>query len=164
MNFTQLGNRLLGFLLGLFSNKGLSRAAGYGLGLPAVFLFTACDTSGECGDSNCSFDEPFEAMLYIKSTINSENPRVPIAVFRGNYDDRVLLFRDTLTSDLHYYWLPVDFRYSVEARYEQAGRTIIAVDDARVTRDSEWECGERCWTLRNGTVNVRIKNYFNSRD
>jgi hypothetical protein len=127
--------------------------------LVAVWSVLGC--TGSCDeDRECLPDEPLKVDFTVKLTINDENRTVPITIFIGNYDDRVVYLRDTLSTEDHTYYLPKDQRYSVEAIYRQNGRTIVAIDDDRVSTSSFYNCDEKCWSVNTGVANVRIRNYF----
>lgn len=142
------------------------------LSIAAGILFSACDDNNCDGfvDSACLPSPPLFADLEIEITINNENRRVPIEIFEGDFDDplREWYLRDTITTNRAIYALPVDQfavtpadsrrRWNVAVTYAHEGKTIIALDGARIGWREDDDCaGFVCYTPINRNLNMRLK-------
>lgn len=120
--------------------------------------FTACSllNDDDCDPNiTCDTVEPTDAQIFVKLTINDENPFVPLEVYTGNASDSVLYLRDTAYNDISWF-LPVRQRYSVVAKYRQGNRTVLAVDGGRIGFTRFTNCGETCYTTDDLDLNLRL--------
>ncbi len=140
--------------------------------IAAIFI-AGCDDTANCDgfvDTACLPQPPLFADLEIEVTINNENRRVPIEIFEGDYDDpfREWYLRDTITTNRAIYALPVDQfavtqtdsrrRWNVAVTYAHEGKTIIALDGARIGWREDDDCaGFVCFTPINLDLNMRLK-------
>ena len=108
--------------------------------------------------SNCNTTEPFYGSLKIKLTINSENTKVPIVIYKGSVESNVVEYIDTLSTTEFNIDLPLSSYYSVTAKYRSGSKTIIAVDGDDVIKKISNICDSTCWSIQNGTANVQL-NY-----
>lgn len=107
--------------------------------------------------SDCDTHEPFTGKMSVKLTINSENPKVPIAIYSGKLEDNDIIFRDTITVESYDTLLPVNNYYTVTAKYLKGGLTIIAVDGDKISKSKTVTCDSTCWSVKAGSANVRLK-------
>jgi hypothetical protein len=126
--------------------------------LLCALAFSGCNLNGDDCDPNlnCITFEPFEADLVVNITINADNQSVPITLYYGQYEDNDIAFQDTLESETETYIVPIDEYYSVVAEYSSGATTIYAVDGDRVSKSSQTNCNEICWTVTNGKVDLRL--------
>ncbi len=108
--------------------------------------FSSCDSG------------PFFSDLEIKLTVNAENKDIPIEVFRGLYDDGVLIIQDTISSgDLIngrvIYNLEAGMKYAAAATYKDGAKTIIAIDGGEMSLASD-DCN--CDYPTKLTLNLRL--------
>ena len=127
------------------------------------FTFNACNekifTSGvDCAD--CYRNKPDSADIIVYLTINDENPRVPVVVFKNEMDLNKIEFIDTATGPTYYLYVPVNAEYSVRAEYRKNGKTIYAVDgDKLKIKHVSDACDEDCWVIEDGIMNVELKDF-----
>jgi hypothetical protein len=108
--------------------------------------------------SDCYQEKPDSADLTVKVTINNENPRVPLVIYKGKIEDQVIDYIDTAINSDYYLWVKVDEYYSVEAKYKSGNKTIIAVDGDKIkTKKNSTECDETCYRIKGGYINVRLR-------
>jgi len=108
--------------------------------------------------SECYQIKPDSADLSVKVTINSENPWVPLVIYKGKIEDHNIDFIDTAICEDYYLWVKVDEYYSVEAKYKSGNKTIIAVDGDKIkAKKNSNECDEACYWIKGGYVNVRLR-------
>ncbi|MDP4188433.1 MAG: hypothetical protein Q8907_06590 [Bacteroidota bacterium] len=135
---------------------------------PGIFLFllfflamTGCsdEMSSILADcDNCENQQPYEAALNVKLTVNEENPRVPISIYQGKYEYNNVILNDTLSQENVHYDLPVNKNYSVVARYKMGNKTVYAIDGDQVkAKNSSTYCNTNCWIVTEGNVDVRLK-------
>jgi hypothetical protein len=130
-----------------------------------LMMMTLSDPAG-CNCNNdelgfapldCETSKPTDGNLFIKLSINSQNQKVPITVFRGNFEDNNVVLYDTLSATTVSYTLSVDEYYSVTARYFRGQDTILVIDADRITTDQTDYKDKSCWTVSDGKVDVRLK-------
>jgi hypothetical protein len=127
----------------------------------AMILTFSCENTGVFGVNcdECYSVEPDSADLVIYLTINSENPYVPIKLYRGNIENKELDWVDTAMTKEYKLYSAVDQDYSVEAYYKSGGKTVIAVDGDKITTSLVTDvCDNDCWIIKGGVLNARLKN------
>lgn len=141
----------------------------FGLISTCLFMFgsaiisckdTTTDNSVDCSTydySDCNSIQPFDGNMHVKLTINSENPAVPLTIYRGKLEDGVVILRDTVSESTYDTLLPVDYSYTVTAKYTKGSSTIIAVDGDKISSSNTVTCDSTCWSVKPGSVNVRLK-------
>ena len=107
--------------------------------------------------SDCNSIQPFEGNMHVKLSINSENPAVPLTIYRGKLEDNVVFLRDTVSESIYDTMLPVDNFYTVTAKYSKGSSTIIAVDGDKISSSNTVTCDSTCWSVKSGSVNVKLK-------
>ena len=133
----------------------------------AFIAVTLCFCSSENGEGglycyNCKTTMPDSAELIIQVTINSENPKVPIEIYEGNYKiDKTgkLLYRDTIAKGELNFLAPTNKTYSAVAYYKNGNRIILAIDGGVFNRQEQTGCETTCWQLIGGKYDVRLKDY-----
>ncbi|MFN8206681.1 MAG: hypothetical protein U0T82_04650 [Bacteroidales bacterium] len=130
--------------------------------LPALIIMLFPFFAG-CEDSyilvgDCFSDRPEEAEIEINLTINEENRKVPIAIFKGKMESNSIIYSDTCQVEKVHVWLPVDQYYSVVAKYKSGSRIIFAVDGRklRVVKSTQ-EDGSDCFQIRGDKMSVQLK-------
>ncbi len=110
----------------------------------------------DCFD--CLETPPDSASLIIYVTINEENPFVPLELYRGDYEDKVWDFTDTVYNDTTYIYAEMGLQYSIKASYMKDGEPILAIDGDKLrVADGEGECYPPCYVVRGGTLDLRLK-------
>jgi len=107
--------------------------------------------------SDCNTKEPFLVPLNIKLTINDENPRVPLIIYKGKLDDNNIVIKDSVTLESYSVMLDPDNYYTVKARYISGNDVIYAVGGDNVKKIRNQVCDSICWTTQEGNVNVKLK-------
>ncbi|MBX7151106.1 hypothetical protein K1X84_05660 [bacterium] len=132
--------------------------------LSAIILNSGCeellnaDDDCEVAPFDCIDSRPTEGQLIIRSTINAQNPQVPVWVYLGDFENNDLVMDTMLSVNGLTLILPVDHYYSVVAKYIQAdGDTVFAVDGDDIEVDEEDYCDATCFSLDNGHIDVRLK-------
>lgn len=122
--------------------------------------FTACEPedwvlSVDCGD--CYSYLPDSADLIINLTINAENDSVPLTFYLGNYEDGVIDWQDTATTEEFYLYSAFDKDYTVRATYTSGNQTIMAFDgDNMILYNAGSECGSPCYIVKGGIFDLRL--------
>ncbi len=126
-----------------------------------------------CGDeyffddvdcSQCYVPKPEFGPVKVSVTMNSENTRIPIKIFKGKYEEAFLknyesaVIIDTLSVSSIEYNLDVNEYYSVAVEYIQNGEKVIVVDGDKLkmykVSDS---CDEVCWIFKGGDIDATLK-------
>ena len=122
--------------------------------------FTACEPedwmlSIDCSD--CYGYAPDSADLIINLTINAENDSVPLTFYLGDYEDGVIDWQDTATSEEFYLYSKMNSSYTVRATYNSGNKFIEAfdADDMELYNAAE-ECGSPCYIVKGGILDVRL--------
>ena len=122
--------------------------------------FTACEPedwmlSVDCGD--CNDFKPDSADLIVKLTINAENDSVPLTFYRGDYEDGIVDWQDTATTEEFYLFSAFDQDYTVRASYRAGNQTIMAFDGDKMTLyNAGEECGTPCYIVKGGIFDIRL--------
>jgi hypothetical protein len=122
--------------------------------------FTACEPEDwmltiDCAD--CFGFEPDSANLIINLTINSENDSVPLTFYLGDYEDGVIDWQDTATTEEFLLYSELDRRYTVRATYRSGDRVIEAFDSDKMTiYNANEECGSPCYIVKGGIYDLSL--------
>ena len=154
-------NKKLNFLImksKYFQNKFVFFC--YALMYLLILSFTGCTIfDEECEErpfwKECEHQRPTHGMLNILVTINSENPSVPINIYRGDFELGILILSDTLTMNEFEYTLPIN-KYSATAKYISGQDTIIAVDGGEISVKLIEYCDENCWEVYDATLDLEL--------
>lgn len=113
-----------------------------------VCLSYACD--------GCVCDSSLVGRLTVKLTINEENPKVLLTVFKGNIETRDTILSNYISKEsVSYEDFEPGHTYSATARYVQDGKNIIAVDGKKMRIKSDL-CDD-CESVGNIRLNLRLK-------
>ena len=122
--------------------------------------FTACEPedwmlSVDCDD--CYGYAPDSANLIIKLSINAENDSVPLTFYLGNYEDGVIDWQDTATTEEFYLYSKMNSSYTVRATYQSGNQVIEAFDaDEMKLYNANDECGSPCHIVKGGIFDLRL--------
>ena len=122
--------------------------------------FTACEPedwmlSVDCGD--CYGYAPDSADLIVNLTINAENDSVPLTFYRGNYEDGVIDWQDTATTEEFYLYSKINSSYTIRATYQSGNRIIEAFDaDDMILYNANEECGSPCYIVKGGIFDLSL--------
>jgi len=122
--------------------------------------FTACEPedwmlSVDCGD--CYDYAPDSADLIIKLTINAENDSVPLTFYLGDYEEGVIDWQDTATTEEFYLYSKINSSYTVRATYKSGNRLIEAFDaDDMELYNAGAECGSPCYIVKGGIFDLQL--------
>jgi len=131
-----------------------------GLLLLVAGHFTACEPedwmlSVDCSD--CYDFRPDSADLIVKLTINAENDSVPLTFYLGNYEEGIIDWQDTATTEEFYLYSAFEKDYTVRATYHSGDQTIMAFDgDKMVLYNAGEECGSPCYIVKGGIFDIRL--------
>jgi hypothetical protein len=115
---------------------------------------------GNCLD--CLSDQPDSGFLVVNVTINNENPKVPMVIYRGKFNpDNIPLIEkvDTATSSPYKYFVQLDHTFSVKAEYKSGSKIIYAIDGSIFNTQKQSGCSNVCWQIIGGTLDARLKSY-----
>ena len=122
-----------------------------------VIIFNLCNNK-DCDYSDCLPSEPYESTVTIKVTINEENPKVPIFIYKGRYNQTdELIYSDTAKEEYYKIILPLNHYYYVKAKYQKNSDTIYAIDGVFFKKFLSQECDSSCWKIKNNIINVKLK-------
>jgi hypothetical protein len=140
--------------------------------LPLLFSFVALGLLS-CGDeyffddvncSECYTPKPDFGPVKVEITINAENSRVPVKIFKGKYEEKYLndfssaVHIDTISQSSFEVDLKVNEYYSIAAEYIKNGKKTIVVDGdkLKIYKVSD-NCDEVCWIFRGGEIDATLK-------
>lgn len=122
--------------------------------------FTACEPEDwmltvDCAD--CYGYKPDSANLIVNLTINSENDSVPLTFYLGSYEDGVIDWQDTATTQEFYLYSAMGSSYTVRATYRSGDRIIEAFDEDKMKLyNAGGECGNPCYIVKGGIFDLRL--------
>lgn len=127
-----------------------------------ISFLTGCDKPivQDCENydfSDCDLDEPEWGFLIIDVTINDENTKVPIVIYKGYMEDNIIEWEDTATTSKYEIDVSLNQYYSVVATYKSGDKTILAVDGDYFEKKRVKVCDERCWIIKGGEYNLELK-------
>lgn len=140
--------------------------------LPIAFSFLLLGLLS-CGDeyffddvecSECYVPKPEYGPVTVTLTINSENSRIPIKIFKGKYEENFIkdystaIIIDTITGTNYSVDLQVNEYYSVAAEYNLNGKKVVVVDGdkLKIYKVTD-QCDETCWIYRGGDIDATLK-------
>ena len=131
------------------------------IGICFLGLFYSCEKNRgitvDCDE--CYYYEPDSGDLIVYLTINSENPMVPLTIYKDKVDDEWIEYIDTAVSSPYYLWVDLDEYYSVKAEYHSGERTIYAIDGDKIKSKFVTEtCEFDCWIISDGVIDVELKD------
>ncbi len=122
--------------------------------------FVGCETEDwtfEVNCNDCYSIAPDSAKLIVHLTINATYDSVPLTFYRGAYEEGVIDWQDTATSDEFLLFSEMEREYTVKATYSSGNNTIFAIDgDKMQLRDADEECGSPCYIVKGGIFDVRL--------
>lgn len=122
--------------------------------------FTACEPEDwmlEINCADCYGYKPDSANLIINLTINTENDSVPLTFYLGDYEDGIIDWQDTATTEEFYLYSKMNSRYTVRATYSSGDRIIEAFDSDKMTLYNAYEeCGSTCYIVKGGIFDLRL--------
>ncbi len=132
------------------------------LGIHACEGYGDLPTEGEdeCSSpdySNCDTHEPAVAILELKVTINSENPKVKVEIYDGNVESGYLYRTVFAESGVLNENVSVDRYYSAKAFYKSGADSIVAIDGDELKKISTSYCDSTCWGISGGHLDLRLK-------
>ncbi|RLD27235.1 MAG: hypothetical protein DRI70_04725 [Bacteroidetes bacterium] len=117
---------------------------------PEDVMFTV-----DCND--CYGIAPDSANLIIHVTINATYDSVPLAFYKGPYENGEIDWLDTATSENFYLYSEMDREYAVKATYISENDSIIAFDgDKMFISSASEECGSPCYIVKGGIFDLTL--------
>ena len=122
--------------------------------------FTSCEPEDwmlqiDCAD--CYGYKPDSANLIIHLTINAENDSIPLTFYLGDYEDGVIDWQDTASTEEFYLYSKMNTRYTVRATYNSGNKVIEAFDSDKMTiYNANEECGSYCYIVKGGIFELEL--------
>jgi len=109
--------------------------------------------------SECFSFRPDSADLIVNLTINEENDSVPLTFYKGQLGSGLIDWHDTATTEAFYLSAEIGAVYTVEARYRDGMKTILAYDSDKMTlSDFGADCGDPCYIVRGGIFELQLRD------
>jgi len=122
--------------------------------------FMGCETEDlmlEINCSDCFGYAPDSAKLIVNLTIDAENDSVPLTFYLGDYEDGIIDWQDTATSDEFRLYSEINREYTVAATYKSGQKSIVAFDADKMTLyNGGEECGSPCYIVKGGIFDLRL--------
>ena|SRR5690554_1299140 len=127
-----------------------------------LLFFVACTkTKNDICDVNqiCYTDAPNELYVKLELSPNPSSDPVEVMFYIGNLDNGELYDHFYTLSDVEYYLMPVNERYTAAAKYLVDGDTIMVVNSDKLNRTSYKNCDETCYDWEDEMVlNLKLKD------
>jgi hypothetical protein len=135
------------------------------LGILLLLVLPSCDEKIFTADVDCNecyTDEPEEADLIIKLTLNNKYRSVPFTVYDGDIEDNEIVLRDTVDYSPVYVWVRVRRNYSVKAEYKDGDHVLYVVDGTHLTVKSVADACEdgRCYIIEKEHMDASIRRGY----
>lgn len=111
----------------------------------------------ECDYSNCNTSKPDTENLKIKLTLNSENTKIPLYIYKGKFEDNIIVDTIFAESESFLYEVSVNNLYTIVAEYKKNDDTIWVIDGTTIETISNVVCDSTCWTTKGGNLNLKLK-------
>jgi len=127
-------------------------------------LFIFCERKepldlSEFNCSECYQEKPEWGSILVHVTIDDENPRVPLVVYFGNFEDGNIDWYDTADTKEYYIEVRSDYYYSVTAEYKKGEKTIYAVDGDKIKlKYSSEDCDVPCYYFKGGYFDLKLRD------
>ena len=109
----------------------------------------------DCND--CYGNQPDSAKLIVYLTIDSYYDSVPITIYKGSFEEGLIDWQDTATTEEFLLYSAIDQEYTVRATYKSGLETIVAFDgDNMHIYDGGDECGSPCYIVKGGIFDVQL--------
>lgn len=129
--------------------------------ITAMVVCFSCQEQGfivKC--SECTADEPIEAVLKIRLDVNYYSSSTIVRVYEGDLEDNIKYTTLSVDSSSPVTKVSVKLnrKYTVTATYSIQNEDYIAVDSAtpRVRYDEE-QCDNPCYYIYDRTLNLKLK-------
>ncbi len=123
--------------------------------------FLACEPEDWISEINCNdcYDfKPDSAKLIVYVSIRLEQDSVPLTFYREDSEGEID-WQDTATTDEFYLYSAMGSTYTVKAEYKSGAQTIIAWDaDEMTLNDYGEDCGDPCYIIKGGILDLRLKS------
>ncbi len=111
----------------------------------------------EVNCNDCYSIVPDSAKLIVYLTINETYDSVPLTFYRGSYEEGIIDWQDTATSEEFYLYSEIEREYTVKATYSSGNDTIIAFDgDKMYIYNAAGECGTPCYIVKGGIFDIQL--------
>ena len=146
----------------IFGRKLLTRLAAAILLILVSGKFTACEPENWMLQIDCYNDcidyEPDSANLIINLSINAENDSVPLTFYLGDYEDGIIDWQDTATTEEFKLYSRMNSTYTVRATYRSGNKIIEAFDSDNMTLyNANAECGSPCYIVKGGIYDLSLE-------
>lgn len=124
-------------------------------------IFSSCEKNRGIGVDcdECYYNKPDSGDLIVYLTINSENTRVPLTIYKDQVDDEWIEYVDTAIASPYYLYVDLDEYYSVRAEYHSGNTTIFAIDGDKIKSKFVTEaCEFDCYVISGGVIDVELKD------
>jgi len=106
----------------------------------------------------CYSPEPDSADLIVNLTIDAENQKVPLIVYKGKLEEGKIIFNDTVSETPVYIYAKINEYYSAKANYSVGAKKIVAFDGSKmINRIQSDLCDNQCWTIHGGKFDLELK-------
>ncbi len=122
--------------------------------------FMGCETEDwmlEINCNDCYGYAPDSAKLIVNLSIDAENDSVPLTFYLGDYEDGIIDWQDTATTEEFLLYSEINRDYTVAATYSSGQKTIVAIDADKMTLyNGVSECGSPCYIVKGGIFDLRL--------
>jgi len=111
----------------------------------------------DCDYSNCQTSEPILGNLNIKLTVDEKNKEVPLYLYRGYFEDNIIVDTFFAENDEININANLNTLYTIVAEYYKNEDTILVFDSNTIEAFSVAYCDSFCWTVKKTSLNVKLK-------
>jgi hypothetical protein len=130
------------------------------------FVILLCIPKQSCDDpfifridcSECFTSPPDYTLVYITVNRNAENPKIPITIYYGPFEDNNIAAVDTARSNKIWISLQTNKHYTLKGEYYKNDRlyNVINGTHLRLRYDDE-TCDEPCYYIIGDEVDLTLK-------
>jgi len=107
--------------------------------------------------ANCNPVKPSFGTVIVTVSKSAAHPTIPLTIYRGNYEEGIVVVRDTVDVAQTGFEVPVDKYYAVIARYTVGLDTILVLNGGRLEVNGETYRDATCYGLPTLELDLRLR-------
>jgi hypothetical protein len=132
--------------------------------LALLFVLMVSLTLASCTDSEnkgyapwgCKRVPPETGFVVLRVTISDAQSQVPVTVYKGDYEENVVVLRDTLDTSQKELEMSVAIEYTFLASYFRGADTLSVLGSATLDVESDEYADATCYYVETDHIDLRL--------
>ena len=127
------------------------------LALTSSLLLIGCTDSENQGYApwGCKRVAPETGFVVLRVTISDAQSQVPVTVYKGDYEENVVVLRDTLDTSQKELEMSVEIEYTFLASYFRGADTLSVLGSATLDVESDEYADATCYYVETDHIDLR---------